>query len=63
VSYEEIRADLCEGYGWSFADVDGMSFEQIDSACRHGKKREGIPIATAEDVHRIARDWRKYYGI
>ena len=64
MSYEELRADLCEAYpGWTFEAIDDMSFEQIESACRRGKKSKGIPVHSDEEVREIARNWRKYYGI
>ena len=64
MSYEELRADLCQAYpGWSFNTVDTMSFEQIISACRSGKKPDGIPISSPEDVYEIQRNWRQYAGL
>ena len=39
-----------------------MSFEQISSACRGGKKPE-IEIHSIEDARRINADWRKHAGI
>lgn len=63
MSYEEIRANLAEAYHWTFAEIDDMSFEQISSACRKGKRPAGIPIHSVEDVQRIAKEWRRYYGV
>lgn len=64
MSYEKLRADLCRAYpGWTFDVVDGMSLEQIASACSSGERPRGIPVASAGDIARITRDWRKYAGI
>jgi len=64
MTYEEIRAGLCEMYpGWTFDAIDDMSFEQIDSAIRKGKKPEGIPINSIDEAREINLNWRKYVGI
>ena len=63
MTYEELRAKLAELYGWDFATIDEMSWDQINSACRGGKPRGGIPVHTVEEVREIARNWRKYAGI
>jgi hypothetical protein len=49
--------------GWTFETVDNMSFEQINSAIREGKKPAGIPIESHEEAHEINRNWRQYVGI
>lgn len=61
--YEEIRAELAAIYHWPFAVIDGMSFEQIDSAMRGGKRPKGIPIESIEQAQDIARNWRRYWGL
>ena len=63
MTYEEVRAELAEQFGWTFAAIDDMTFEQIDSARRMGKRSPGIPVGSDEDVKEINRNWRKYYGI
>ncbi len=63
MSYERIRAALCEQYGWTFAVVDEMSLEQIESACAGGKQSRGMPVNSVEDVKRLARNWRRVMGI
>lgn len=63
MSYEQVRADLCEMYpGWTFETIDGMSFEQIDSACRRGRK-EKLVVQSIEEAREINRNWREYYGL
>ncbi len=63
MTYEEIRAQLAELYGWTFEVIDGMSFEQIGSALRGGRPPKGLAVHSAEQVMDIARNWRKHLGI
>ena len=63
MSYPELQAHLAEKYGWSFETIDNMSFEQITSALTDGKKQEGIPVKSVEDVEKINRNWRKLVGV
>lgn len=63
MSYEEVRAELAERYGWTFDVIDGMSFEQLESAVLGGKRSKGIPVESNADAEQVARDWRKYVGI
>jgi hypothetical protein len=73
--YEETRATLAKFYGWTFADIDGMSFEQIDSAIacmpveqadgtvRPSPRQVGISINSLEELREINANWREYLGI
>lgn len=75
MTYEEVRATLCKFYGWTFDDVDGMSFEQIDSACacmpeeqadgtiRPSPRQSGISVNSIEEIREINANWRQYVGI
>jgi hypothetical protein len=75
VTYEETRATLAKFYGWTFADIDGMSFEQIDSAIacmpveqpdgsiKPNPRRTGIPVNSMEEIKEINERWREYLGI
>lgn len=59
--YTELRCKLCERYpGWTFDDVDNLTFEQIGQACAGGKPVE-IEVATVGDVQEAVRQWRGYY--
>jgi hypothetical protein len=60
VSYEEVRAKLALTYGWTFDSIDGMSFDQIASALRHGKRKKGVPVSSDDDVRALARQWRRF---
>ena len=44
-----------------------MTFEQIDSACRGGKRPKGVTAHSFEEAAELAKDmqenWRKYYGV
>jgi hypothetical protein len=62
MSYEEMRCKLAEVYGWSFRDIDDMSFEQIDSAWRGGKKDNRMSIDSFDDVKWLAENSRKVWG-
>lgn len=61
--YSEIRWRLVKDTGWTFDAVDCMSFEQIADALAEGKHTSGMEVHSIEDVHRIARDWRKLLGV
>ncbi len=63
MSYPELQAHLAEKYGWSFEQIDDMSFEQISSALDDGKKPKGIIVKSADDVKEINKHWRKMVGI
>lgn len=63
MTYEEIRAKLAEFYGWSFREIDEMSWDQINSACRAGKRNDGIEINSIEDAIEIQKNWRAYAGL
>jgi hypothetical protein len=75
LSYEEIRATLCKFYGWTFADVDNLSFEQIDSAIdcmpveqmdgtiRPNPRQAGISVHSSEELKEFNENWRAYYGV
>lgn len=67
MTYEEVRRQLATTYGWTFAQIDGMTWEQIGSACREGKPYRGIPAESLEHAIEIQKDmkinWREYYGV
>jgi hypothetical protein len=66
---------LAKFYGWTFDAIDGMSFEQIDSAyacmpieqtdgsVRPNRRSKGIPVESVEQAQEISANWRDYYGI
>ncbi|MHC5540623.1 hypothetical protein ACYOEI_20590, partial [Singulisphaera rosea] len=60
-TYERIRAQLAQAYGWTFATIDEMSFDAIDSALREGKPPAGVEISCAEDIAEVSKNWRLYY--
>lgn len=63
MSYEELRAQLAEHYGWTFDAIDTMTFDQIESAWTGGKKSKGIPVRSKEEAMEINRNWRRHLGI
>ena len=62
-----MRAKLAEIYHWTFAAIDDMTLEQIDSAWRKGSRPKGIKAGSLEEALAIKKDmemnWRRYYGI
>ena len=54
---------MAEKYGWTFDEIDDMSFEQISSALDDGKRPKGIAVKSADDVKEINKYWRKMVGI
>lgn len=67
MTYEEARVYLAQTYGWTFEQIDNMTFEQISSAAREGKPNRGIKAGSLEEALKIQRDmranWRHYYGV
>lgn len=63
MTYEEVRARLAEDFGWTFDQIDDMSFEQIASALSRGEQSKGIAISSAEEALEITENWREYVGI
>jgi hypothetical protein len=61
LSYEEMRAQLCERYGWTFDQVDELDFDRLASAWRGGKRPKGVAVDSDDDVAPIGRHWRRYY--
>lgn len=65
-NWGEIFADLAREYGWTFAEIANMTFDQIYLACTQGKTpKAGIPIRPGmahEDAERISRNWRRHVG-
>jgi len=57
-----MRCKLAEAYGWTFRDIDDMSFEQIASAVCGGRKPEGVPVDSFDDVNWLAANSRKAWG-
>ena len=58
--YTEVRAKLCETYGWTFEYVDGLSFEQIRMAWSGGKGAQGLPVEDAAQAAHVYEHWRDY---
>lgn len=59
-SYTEIRATLCERYGWTLEYVDHLSFESIVSAWTAGKGGDGVSVSDASDAEHVSANWRSY---
>lgn len=60
MGYEEIRAGLCEKYGWPLEYVDDLPFELIKSAWADGKRQKGLAVTCIEDANEVYRTWRRY---
>jgi hypothetical protein len=63
MEYEELRAHLAERYGWSFDIIDGMTFDQIESAWTGGKRSKGIPVRSMDEAMAVNRNWKRYLGL
>ncbi len=63
MTYEEVRAELCERYGWGFDQVDNLTFDQIESAWVGGKRGPVLRTKSIKELRDMARDWRKHLGI
>lgn len=63
MEYEELRAKIAEHYGWSFALIDDMTFDQIESAWMGGKKAKGVRVRSPEEAMEVTKNWRRYLGI
>ncbi len=61
--YEQLRAELAEHYGWTFAAIDDMTFDQIVSAWTGGKPSKGIPVRSKDEAAAVTRNWRRHLGI
>lgn len=59
-AYTEIRAALCERYGWTLEYVDGLPFEAIVSAWTAGKTTTGVSVSDADDAEHVNANWREY---
>jgi hypothetical protein len=40
-----------------------MPFDCIESACRQGRRRKGIPVKSADEARSLSRNWRRQVGL
>jgi hypothetical protein len=59
VTYEEQQASLADRYGWTYEEIDNMTFTQIHNAICEGKTERRFPIRSHDDLIRLNRRMRR----